>query len=92
MINLNYIVKVEEGKPVRYGMAGKAAPVYVFEDEEFFNAAFEAGMIPVGVVVVKTYDGEETAGWTFDDALSEESQNAPQKSACDLSGKKKEVI
>lgn len=78
---MNYIVKVEEGKPVIYGMAGKDgndAPVYVFEEEEAYDAALAAGMIPVGAVVIKTYDGTEMAGGPFDDALSEESDNAVQ--------------
>ena len=90
---MNYIVKIVEGKPVIYGMAGKDgkdAPVYVFEDEESFNAAFEAGMIPVGAVVIKTYDGEESAGWTFDDTLSEESENAPQNKVVTIHIKKQD--
>lgn len=52
--------------------------VYIFEEEEAFNAALDAGMIPVGTLIVKTYDEVEMAGGPFDDALSDVSENAVQ--------------
>lgn len=78
---LNYIVKIKNGKPVIYGTAGKendGAPVYVFQEKEAFDAALAEGLIPVGALIVKTYDEIEMAGGPFDDALSDESENAVQ--------------
>lgn len=77
---MHYIVKIKNGNPVIFSVAGKrtTAPVYVFEEEEAYDAALEAGMIPIGAVVMKTYDKTEMAGGPFDDALSFESDNALQ--------------
>lgn len=78
----NYIVKIENGKPVIYGDVGNeddgTAPVYIFETEEAYDAAVADGLIPVGSLVVKTYDAVEMAGGPFDAALSTESENAVQ--------------
>lgn len=77
----NCIVKIINGRPVVFGEAGKDekdALVYIFEEEEAFNAALDAGMIPVGTLIVKTYDEVEMAGGPFDDALSDVSENAVQ--------------
>lgn len=78
----NYIVKIENGKPVIYGDVGDendgTAPTYIFETEESYNAALADGLIPVGALIVKTYDAVEMAGGPFDAALSEESENAVQ--------------
>lgn len=82
MINTNYIVKIENGKPVIFGVAGSerdgTAPTYIFETKEAFDAALEAGMIPIGALIIKTYDAIEMAGGPFDDALSDKSENAVQ--------------
>lgn len=78
---MNYIVKIVGGKPVVFGTSGKednGASVYVFEEEEAFDAALAEGMIPVGSIVIKTYDAVEMAGGPFDAELSDESENAPQ--------------
>ena len=75
------IVKIVGGKPVIFGEAGGDdgdAPVYIFEEEEAFDAALAGGLIPVGALIVKTYDEIEMAGGPFDDALSDESENAVQ--------------
>lgn len=71
------------GKPEIFGAVGdnKGAPVYVFETQEAFDAAIEAHLIPVGALIVKTYDAIEMAGGPFDAELSEESENAPQNKA-----------
>lgn len=77
----NCIVKIINGVPEVFGQAGKDdkdSLVYIFEEEAAFNAAMDAGMIPVGTLIVKTYDEVEMAGGPFDDALSTESENAPQ--------------
>lgn len=78
----NYIVKIEDGKPVIYGDVGDendgTAPTYIFETEESYDAALADGLIPVGALIVKTYDAVEMAGGPFDAALSEESENAVQ--------------
>ena len=77
----NCIVKIVNGVPVVFGEAGKDdmdSLVYIFEEEEAFNAALDAGLIPVGTLIVKTYDEVEMAGGPFDDALSDESENAVQ--------------
>lgn len=81
---MNYTVRIVNGKPVVFGIAGKednGAPVYVFEEEEAFEAALAEGMIPVGSIVIKTYDAVEMAGGPFDAELSNESENAPQNKA-----------
>lgn len=54
-----YVIK--DGKAVKYGdTAGSGGKeVYVFETEADFDAAIAAGTIPDGVLVVKTYDGDE---------------------------------
>lgn len=54
-----YVIK--DGKAVKYGdTAGSGGKeVYVFETETDFDAAIAAGTIPDGVLVVKTYDGDE---------------------------------
>lgn len=78
----NYIVKIEDGKPIIYGDVGDendgTAPTYIFETEESYDAALADGLIPVGALIVKTYDAVEMAGGPFDAALSEESENAVQ--------------
>ena len=77
----NCIVKIINGVPVVFGETGKDnmdSLVYIFEEEEAFNAALDAGLIPVGTLIVKTYDEVEMAGGPFDDALSDESENAVQ--------------
>ena len=77
----NCIVKIINGRPVVFGEAGKDekdALVYIFEEEEAFNAALDEGLIPVGTLIVKTYDEVEMAGGPFDDALSDVSENAVQ--------------
>lgn len=77
----NCIVKIINGVPVVFGETGKDnmdSLVYIFEEEEAFNAALDAGMIPVGTLIVKTYDEVEMAGGPFDDALSDVSENAVQ--------------
>lgn len=77
----NCIVKIVNGVPVVFGEAGKDdmdSLVYIFEEEEAFNAALDAGLIPVGTLIVKTYDEVEMAGGPFDDALSDVSENAVQ--------------
>lgn len=77
----NCIVKIINGVPTVFGEAGKDdmdSLVYIFEEEEAFDAALAAGLIPVGTLIVKTYDEVEMAGGPFDDALSTESENAPQ--------------
>ncbi len=76
----NFVVKVIDGKPVIFGSAGKdtGVPCYVFEDEEAYDAAMAEGLVPVGSLIFKTYDGAEMAGGPFDDALSDESENAVQ--------------
>lgn len=77
----NCIVKIINGVPTVFGEAGKDdmdSLVYIFEEEETFNAALDAGLIPVGTLIVKTYDEVEMAGGPFDDALSDESENAVQ--------------
>lgn len=83
----NYIVKIENGKPVIYGDVGNeddgTAPVYIFETEEAYDAAVAEGLVPVGSLVVKTYDAVEMAGGPFDPALSPESENAPQNKVVD---------
>lgn len=81
----NYIVKIENGKPVIYGDVGNeddgTAPVYIFETKEAYDAATEEGLVPVGALVVKTYDAIEMAGGPFDAEISDESENAPQNKA-----------
>lgn len=81
----NYIVKIENGKPVIYGDVGNeddgTAPVYIFETKEAYDAAIAEGLVPVGALVVKTYDAIEMAGGPFDAELSVESENAPQNKA-----------
>lgn len=77
----NCIVRIVNGVPVVFGETGKDnmdSLVYIFEEEEAFNAALDAGMIPVGTLIVKTYDEVEMAGGPFDDALSDVSENAVQ--------------
>lgn len=66
----NCIVKIANGVPVVFGETGKDdmdSPVYVFEEEEEFNNALNAGKIPVGTLIVKAYEEEETAvGQSFE--------------------------
>ena len=75
----NFVVKVVDGKPVIFGSAGKdtGVPCYVFEDEEAYDAAMAEGLVPVGSLIFKTYDGAEMAGGPFDTELGD-SDNAVQ--------------
>lgn len=79
------VVKIVDGKPVVYGESGKeeneAVGVYIFEEKETFDAAIADHLIPVGALIVKTYDAIEMAGGPFDAELSTESENAPQNKA-----------
>ncbi len=62
---MNYIVKTINGKPVKFGVSYEgSAPVYVFQEKADFDAAVAANTIPVGALIVKTYDAIETAGGT----------------------------
>lgn len=54
------IYVVQNGEAVMFGnTAGGSKEVYTFDTEAEFNAAIEAGTIPDGALVVKTYDGDE---------------------------------
>lgn len=89
MIKTSYIAKMVNGKPQIFATTQKdnGAPVYIFTEKETFDAAIENHLIPVGALIVKTYDAVEMAGGPFDAALSDESENAVQnkvvKSAID---------
>lgn len=75
------IAKVINGEIQLFATEGEqneGAPVYVFETKEDFDAAVEGNLIPIGAIIVKTYDGTEMAGGPFDGELSEESDNAVQ--------------
>ena len=81
MIKTRGIAKVINGEIQLFATEGEkneGAPVYVFETKEDFDAAVEGNLIPVGAIIVKTYDGTEMAGGPFDGELSEESDNAVQ--------------
>lgn len=75
------IAKVINGEIQLFATEGEqneGAPVYVFETKEDFDAAVAGNLIPIGAIIVKTYDGAEMAGGPFDGELSEESDNAVQ--------------
>lgn len=81
---MNLIAKIINGKPVIFGTTGEpneGSPVYIYTDKEEFDAAFAAGDIPDGALVIKTYDAAEAAGGPFDSELSKESNNAVQNKA-----------
>lgn len=81
MVETRGIAKVINGEIQLFATEGEkneGAPVYVFETKEDFDAAVEGNLIPIGAIIVKTYDGTEMAGGPFDGELSDESDNAVQ--------------
>jgi len=76
----NMVGLIIDGQFVPYGMVGlrDGVPVYLFNTYEEYEAA-KPNLVDPCVFI--TLDDLDTGGWTFDDALDPESENAVQNKA-----------